>query len=115
MSGYLKTWLAVLGAVLYTLYAGLAEGSPGGVGFTPAEIAAVGTAFVGAFLTYISPNLTGGIAQYTKVISQGLLAVLGVVAGLVEGGLTAQEWLGLVILFGSTIGVFLAPAEKHPV
>lgn len=114
MKGYMKSVVAFVGALLIVLQTVLNGDSPGGQNLTLDEWVVMADAVLTAFLVYIVPNLTGGVAEFAKTIVAGAFAVTAVLVTTLSGGLTASEVINLIIIFGTAVGVFMAPAPKHP-
>jgi hypothetical protein len=103
---YLKMFVAVLGTVLAALVPLLQAGhlTTGGL----INVALVG---VGALMVFASPNVPG--ASYTKFVLSALAAGLAALVTFVGagslGGVTAAQWIQVLIAAGVAVGVFLVP------
>ena len=114
MSGYWKSAIAAVGALLVVLQTVLNADGPGGQSVTVDEWIVIADAVLTAILVYVVPNLQTGSAEFAKTIVAGAFAVTSVLASALIGGLAPSEVINLVVIFGTAAGVFLAPAPKHP-
>lgn len=82
--------------------------------FDTADKIRVGLAIVGAVVTYVAPNLTGGVAVVTKGLTSAAFAVLNGLTGWLVDGMTASDWWSLLIAAAVAAGVLVLPSQKHP-
>lgn len=110
-----KAVLAVVGAALVLLNTALDPLGVGGAGIATDEWVSIASGILGAVGVYIVPNLSATSGAYAKTVISGVVAVLGSLTMWLVDGMSPSDWVSLVLLFGTTVGVFLAPAPKHPV
>lgn len=82
-------YLAQLGAVvLAAIAAALVDGV-----LTPDEAVNLAILTLGAFVTYVVPNLDAGVGRYAKLIVASITAGLTLLASSLTDGVTLAEWL----------------------
>jgi len=69
---------------------------------------------VGGIVTYIVPNLVGGIAHFAKGITSAAIAVLTGLSGWLVDGMSTSDWWNLLIAAATAAGVLVLPSVKHP-
>ncbi len=99
-----------LGAVILALRQVTDDGAVSGSG----EWLLLIGAFVAAVSTYVVPNLTEGAGKYAKIVTYAATAVVTALGTLLPGGLTAQDWIDLVIVAATALGVVVLPSTQHP-
>lgn len=74
---------------------------------------AIGIALVGGIVTYVVPNLTGGIAKFAKAITSAAMAVFTGLSGWLIDGMSTDDWVNLLIAALVAAGVLILPSVKH--
>lgn len=101
-----KLLWSLLGTVLLGIQTGLSDG-----GFSTMEQVALGSLVLGTVGTWLVPNTPALVTAKTWV--NALSVGTALLATLVDGGLTGNEWLTAVILVLTTAGVYAVP-NKAP-
>lgn len=107
MQRYLKMVAQVVATVLAALVPYLALG-----GLDPSAWVNVAIVGVGALAVFAAPNIPG--AAYTKLVVSALSAVLVLLASVITGGITLDEWLQLALAALGALGVFALPGPNTP-
>jgi hypothetical protein len=104
---YQKSLLTLAGAVVAWLTTAAAVG-----GISTVEWWGLAAAVAGVLTVAAVKNEPVGVARVRKAIASVLavLATWGVTA-FVDGAVTHDEWVGLVVLVATTLGVYHAPRE----
>ena len=97
-----KFIMGVVGAVIYSIYAAITDGV-----ISAPEWAGIGTVALGAVFMWRAPNTLAWNTAKTWVYALGTGSVL--LQTVIVGGLDNREILELVILVGSTAGVYIVP------
>lgn len=106
MRAYGKPIVAVLGAVLLTVYNLLDDNHISAV-----EWVTIAIALANAILTYLVPLTPEW--PWMKTVVNVVLSALNVLVIVIVGGLTQQEILEIVIAVLTPLGVGIAPAISH--
>ena len=109
MSAYRKAIAGLLGAVIVALVAATSDDT-----LTNAEIAQLSLSGLGAFGTYLLPNMPG--YSTVKSLVNAAMAGLGLLAGWLAAGqeITTSMWLNFALAIGASLGVFIVPNEPEP-
>ena len=67
---------------------------------------------LGAVLVYAVPNMPEGWQAYSKTIIAAATAGIVALLSFLTGGVTASEWLQVVVAAFAGVGVFITPNEK---
>jgi hypothetical protein len=110
---WIKAHLKALAAAVGFVAAAIVGVTGGGInGVT--EWTVVLVALANAVQVYITPNLIGGAAKYSKEISAAVIAVGAALPSVIEGGLSGQEKLMLVCLVLGAFGVVIPNVGYKP-
>jgi hypothetical protein len=112
-SKYGKLITQLIGALVLAVAFVVQEATSDGSVINASEWVLVAIAAVGAVDVWGTANITG--FDKAKTLISALMAALGLLVSLITDGIQGQEWLGLIILFVTTLGVSVSPAEKHRV
>jgi hypothetical protein len=112
-SKYGKLITQLVGALVLAVAFVVQEATSDGSVIDASEWVLVAIAAVGAVDVWGTANITG--FEKGKTLISALMAALGLLVSLITDGIQGQEWLGLIILFVTTLGVSVSPAEKHRV
>jgi hypothetical protein len=104
---YAKSILLVIASAVTILVAALSDNV-----VTVPELINVGIAIVTAVGVYFVPNLEAGVARYFKFIVALLGAALTALASFVSDGVTAAEWLQILLSALAAIGVVIVPNQR---
>jgi multisubunit Na+/H+ antiporter MnhC subunit len=106
---YAKYVVAILGVILGATAAAIADGR-----VTGDEAVNLLILTLGAFATYLVPNLDHGLRQYAKLIVAALTAGATLLSSVVSDGVTLAEWLmvGAAVLTAFT--TYVIPNEPSP-
>jgi hypothetical protein len=111
--GWIKAHLKAVAAAVGFVAATIVGVTTGGIhGVT--EWTVVLVAFANAVQVYITPNLTGGYAKYSKEISAAVIAVGAALPSVLVGGLDGQEKVMLICLVLGAFGVVLPNVGYRP-
>lgn len=105
MTRYWKLVSAVVGTVVLALQTALFDGS-----LDAQDIVVVSAAGLASFGTWLVPRTTALTAIKTWV--HALVIGAGVLAPVIAGGLTPQEWMTVLVAVLTAAGVAAAPGPK---
>lgn len=110
MTPYLKSITAVLGAVAVAVAASMSDNV-----ITAPEKVQIATAGVAAFAVFVTANVGLPLWNYSKAITAGALAGLGLLGGYLANGehMTSALWLNVAIAAATAAGVFAVPNEPE--
>lgn len=105
-----KLYAAIAGAVIMAAY-GFYDDQI----LTGNEKIQIVSAAVGAFLVWVTANgPVGSFWRYAKAAAYGVTAVLATLMTTLPGGLTNQEWIALLIAFGTGAGILSLKNKPEP-
>jgi len=99
---YAKSLLAVLVTAITAIVAALTDNV-----ITNVEWINVGIAAAGAAAVFAAPNVPG--ARYTKAVLAVITAVLTFFVTAVTDGISAAEWMQVLVIAAGAIGVYAVP------
>jgi len=99
---YAKSLLAVLVTVISAVVAALTDNTVTNVEWINVAIAGAGAAAV-----FAAPNVPG--SRYTKAILAIVTAVLTFLVTVITDGITASEWLQVLVIAAGALGVYAVP------
>lgn len=105
MRDYGKLLWAATGAVAFFLQAALTDG------MTRSEWVGVAIAIVGTAVTWMAQDTT--MAAWVKSSAGGILSALLAAQLIIDSGITAHDWVGIVIALLTGAGVVIDP--RRPV
>ena len=101
---YTKAIVAIAAAALVVLGAALTDNE-----VTTVELVNIAIAIVTAIGVYLVPNLDDGPRRYAKAIVAFLGAALAALLTVLTDGVTASEWITVVLAALGAIGVTILP------
>lgn len=104
LTPYAKAILAIVAAAFAVLTVALTDNV-----VTPTEATNVGIAVVTATGVYLVPNLQAGPARYLKLAVALLGAALAALVAVLTDGVTASEWLTVILAALAAIGIGIVP------
>ena len=108
-----KSILQLLGALVLAVIFVVQEATSDGSVINPSEWVLVGIAAFGVFQVWGAANIPG--FDKAKNLMSAAAAVLGLLVTVITGGIQGQEWMALIVLFLTTLGVVVSPAKKATV
>lgn len=105
---YAKGLAAAAATVLTALAAALADN-----GMSTVELINTLIVLCSAVGVVIVPDLDTGVARYAKPIVAALGAALTLLVTLIADGVTASEWIQVVLAGLGAVGVTALPGPKH--
>ena len=67
---------------------------------------------IGAVGVYAVPNMPEGWRSYSKTIIAAVTAGLVALLSFISGGVTAAEWMQVIVAAFAGVGVFITPNEQ---
>lgn len=110
MKKFAKGIAAVGATVIAAIAAALADDN-----FTRVELINTMIVACSAVGVVIVPDLEAGVARHAKAIVAGLGAALALLVTLISDGVSASEWLQVLVAGLAALGIPALPGPKHPV
>jgi len=107
---YAKAGIQAIGAILTFILSVMLSESAAGETVTLGEWCQVSAMSLGVLPIVLIPNTR--YQEYAKGIVSALVAVLGLLPVLLDGGIVGSEWVQIILAFGTAAGVILIPNSK---